>query len=668
MKRARNRARARRTGLALALLSLLAGAPEAQELRVGSIFGDHMVLQRETQAPLWGRARPGKQVKVVPSFGGGVYTTLADENGRWEVILRTPEAGGPHTLTILSGGEELVLADVLLGEVWLASGQSNMEWPVSASSEADIEIPIADHPRIRLFEVAHATAPEPRTSCDGVWRRCTPESVEGFSAVGYAFGLELLLELDVPIGIVASHWGGTLAEAWTSARTLRFSFPEFDAALDEVEAFAREPAKLETLTERQAAWWEHLEATDPGARGGWAEASVDVADWGTASLPGSWRELQLGEFDGCLWYRREVDVPAAWAGRDLELELGPIDDMDTTWFGGERVGQTHSSGAWNQPRSYVVPGALVRGGPTTIVVRAVDTAGEGRMGKEPEGMRLRPAGAGEDEALPLAGTWSFRAGAPIGDLGAFPSKRLFDQDSPSALFNGMIAPLVPYAIRGAIWYQGESNRPRAAQYRRLFPALIRDWRAEWRRGDFPFYFVQIAPFDYGGDVGEAAELREAQLMTLSLPNTGMVVTLDIGDPRDIHPRNKREVGRRLALWALARDYGREDLVCSGPLYRSMTREGDAVRLAFDHAAGLTSGPVTPSHFTIAGEDRVFHAAEAVVDGETVLVRSDAVPAPVAVRFAWGTADEPNLRNGADLPASSFRTDDWPAVTAEDGGE
>jgi len=289
----------------------------------------------------------------------------------------------------------------------------------------------------------------------------------------------------------------------------------------------------------------------------------------------------------------------------------------------------------------------------------VDTGGAGYVGGTGGYARLR---AGE-ETFDLAGTWSARKGTPISELGNFPSQNWFHQNRPTALHNGMIAPLGELAVQGAIWYQGESNRPRAQQYRRLFPAMIQDWRRQF--GDeLDFLFVQLAPFGYGGDTGELSELREAQAMTLSLPRTGMAVTMDIGNPRDIHPRDKRTVGERLARWALAQTYGIEDVAFSGPVYRSVRADGDALIVELDHAVGLrTRDGEAPSHFLIAGEDKVWHPATARIEGKTVHVHSAAVKRPVAVRYGWGATDEPNLENVAGLPAGSFRSDDWPMVSA-----
>ena len=636
------------TALLLALLPLAA----QDTLRLGSPFTDHMVLQRETRAAIWGAARPGEAVSIETSWDGAWTVARADAEGLWSAELVTPRAGGPHRIEVKSDSKESVtLEDVLVGEVWVCSGQSNMEWPMTAIDDAAAEIAASDHPRIRLFDVAHAVALEPQRWCEGTWRAATPETVQRFSAVGLLFGRALEAQLDVPIGLIGTNWGGTPAEAWTSAETLRARFPSFDATLDRVDEALANPGAEPSLSEQQARFWTRVEQAGP------IESSFEPTVWERIELPATFASVERADFDGCLWFRREVRLSSDWLGEDVVLELGPVDDMDRTWFNGELIGRSDRGGLWNTPRSYTIPAGLLREGTNTILVAAVDTGGVGRVGNADHAMRLVRGEAN----LAVDGTWSWSAGASMQELGGWPARGWYHQNSPSSLSNGMLAPLIPYAMRGAIWYQGESNRPRAAQYRTLFPAMITDWRTRWGRGDFPFYFVQIAPFAYGGDTGQAAELREAQLLTTALANTGMAVTMDIGSPADIHPRNKQDVAKRLARLALRETYGK-DVLAYGPTYRAMDVEGDAIRLSFDHANGLRTDGEPLRTFTIAGADRVFHEAQATIQGSTIVVRSDAVREPVAVRFAWGAADQPNLWNAAGLPSSSFRTDDWPAVS------
>jgi sialate O-acetylesterase len=484
-----------------------------------------MVLQRDVRVPIWGTAAPGEQVTV--TLADQQVTASADSQGRWKVEIGPLSAGGPYEMTVV-GENSLALHSVAVGEVWICSGQSNMEMALGNSSrawggvlDAEQEIAAANYPMIRHFTVKKAVAGRPQQDTQGQWVAASPQTAGEFTAVGFFFARELYKSLGVPIGLIHTSWGGTPAEAWTSAAAL---------------------------------------TTEP-------ELASIVKDW----------EQKLAEYPKTLdKYRTQLDE---WYQASLKAET------------------------------------------------------EGQIAPPPP---------------------------------KFPSDPRSNPWRASGLFNGMLAPLVPYAIRGAIWYQGESNADRAYQYRKLFPVMIQDWRRAWDQGDFPFLFVQLAGFiqDWAPKTSWA-ELREAQLMTLSLPKTGMAVAADIGDPYDIHPKNKQEVGRRLALAAQAIAYGK-DVVYSGPILESHSIEGSKIRLRFRHVAGgLVGRGGTPlKGFEIAGEDRKFFPADAKIDGETVVVRSENVPRPVAVRYAWADYPECSLYNRAGLPASPFRTDDWPGVTAD----
>ena len=641
-----------------ALLPLLA-PPAPADVRLPSLFGEHMVLQRESEVAVWGWAAPLEQVRVRGTWSDEDESLVrAGRDGTWRTSVRTGAAGGPYSL-IVQGANRIEIGDVLLGEVWIASGQSNMEWPLAATADAEAAIAAARHPRLRLFTVAKAVAREPASDVAGAWRVCEPESARDFSAVAYHFGRELAAALDVPVGMIHTSWGGTPAEAWTSRATLERFFPELAPALERLRAArgASEPP----LVERRAAWWSAIAERDPGLSSGWARAGAagpQEEGWTSVVLPATFDDLAWSDFDGCVWFRRVVELPASWAGSGLSLELGPADDLDRAYFNGELVGETSADGRWQEPRRYDVPGALVRAGRNDLAVQVVDTGGQGSLGVAGDVRPPLRIVRSDGEELDLAGEWSARRGASLDELGAAPRDWLH-AGYPSVLHNGMIAPLVPFGLRGAIWYQGESNVGRHEQYRRLFAGLIADWRASWGRGDFPFHFVQIAPYRYDGDIGQAALLREAQALTLAQPHVGMAVTMDIGDPDDIHPRNKLDVGRRLAALALARDYGR-DVPCGGPTAGALLVVGGRARLELRGVGGgletTDGGP--PGPFQIAGADRVFHPAQARIEHARVEVWSAEVPRPVAVRYAWGAADTPNLRNAEGFPAPSFRTDRW----------
>jgi sialate O-acetylesterase len=654
----------------LGLLALAAAlAPHAHaDVRVPAIVGDHMVLQRDAKVRLWGWADAGEALRV--RIAGQTLATTADAAGRWQVQLAPMPAGGPHTLEI-SGKNTLRFADILVGEVWVASGQSNMEFPVSRAADAVAETAAARFPRMRLFTVAKATSPTPLDNMRGEWTECSPETVGDFSAVAYFFGRELNRALDVPVGLIHSSWGGTPAEAWTSRGAL-----SAEASLKPmIEALDRRLADPDATHayERAVAEWEQKNVVvDTGNEGfarGWAGPELDATDWKPMTLPQYWEKTGL-DIDGAVWFRREVTVPAEWAGKDLVLTLGAIDDFDTTYFAGVQVGATgkETPGYWTHQRSYVVPGSLVRAGQTVIAVRVFDRAGDGGFGGPSSAMQLDLAAGSGAQAISLAGAWRYQIERAVPsvtpDWGSQPAG-LEDQNAPTTLYNAMIAPLTPFAIRGAIWYQGESNASRAFQYRTLFPSLIRDWRRAWGIGNFPFDFVQLANYmarrDQPGD-SEWAELREAQAMALAMPNTGMATAVDIGVADDIHPLNKQGVGRRLALVALSRNYGRA-IEFSGPVYRSHKVKGAKVRLRFAHAAGLAvrDGGALKG-FAVAGDDRRFVWAQAQIDGDSVVVWSDAVAKPVAVRYGWADNPDADLVNGAGLPAPPFRTDAWPGIT------
>jgi len=640
----------------------LVPGPTEGELRLPAIFSDGVVLQRESNVRLWGWAGKGAAVTLEASWSESPLHTEADGDGRFRFELPTPSAEGPHEIMLRSGAETHVIHNVWSGEVWLCSGQSNMEWSVGPhvgpgirNFEAELEA--ADLDKLHFFNVTNAVSPFPRDDCEGVWQVSDADTARVFSATAFFFGRELLEELDCPIGLVETDWGGTLCEAWTSPKGLE-AFPEFQSDLGRMASLARDPGAAERELQRAVdAWWEALRTSDPGS-GEARFMNADLADdgWNAMPLPAQWERAdeELAGFDGVMWFRRSFELSAGdLSEEEFVLELGPIDDMDTTWLNGRRIGGHESYGQWRAPRRYSVPAGLLREGRNVVAVRVLDTGGDGGIYGESQDLALKGRGG---VVHSLAGSWRYRAGADLRTVGRPPARGWLHQNRPTALFNGMLAPLVPLSVRGVIWYQGESNRPLAEQYVRLFPALIADWRRLFQQPDLPFYFVQIAPFNYGGDVGEAALLRDAQRRALALANTGMAVTMDIGNPQNIHPENKQDVGKRLALWALAKDYGRDDLAYSGPLVSRIDFEGGKVRIAFEYANGLTSRGLELEHFTLSGSDGVYHSAVANIDGESVVVFSEDVARPTSVRFGGGAGDETCLWNGAGLPASSFVSD------------
>ena len=651
----------------LAMILLLIGAHMAcADIRLPAVVGDNMVLQRGQQATIWGWADPEEEIRLSVSWHTMELKTDADQDGKWFFAIQAPPAGGPYELT-LSGKNTVPIRNVLSGDVWVCSGQSNMEWPLHSAANGAREVAEADFPNIRLFTVQKTIADRPQDDCVGQWSPCNPQSVPGFSAVGYFFGRHLHRELNVPIGLINTSWGGTVAEAWTSAKALE-KMPEFKARMEQIARAKADPdASMKKYQEALAQWQKGIESAQ--AQGtGCIEPGFDDSDWQEMGLPVLWEQAGLSNFDGLVWFRKTIAVPDSWAGKELRLDLGPIDDMDTTWVNGVKVGAHSEPGQWQIARQYTVPPGVVKAGRNVIVVQVLDTAGGGGIYGQAGQMKLHPAEG--DVVISLAGAWRYKVGFDLASMPPRPQPPVWvnNPNAPAVLYNGMIAPLIPLGIRGAIWYQGESNAGRAYQYRELFPLMITNWRQDWGQGRFPFLFVQLANYmATQPEPGECewAELREAQTMTLSLPNTGMAVIIDVGEANDIHPRNKQDVGKRLALWALARTYGKA-IACSGPLYRSMRARGDRIILRFDHVNGglVAEGGEPLKGFAIAGEDRKFVWADAEIEGNTVVVHSDKISKPVAVRYAWANNPVCNLFNGAGLPASPFRTDDWPGITAD----
>lgn len=619
------------------------------KITLPAIFADNMVLQQRANDPIWGWATPGELITVEGSWNNHPVKIKADAKGVFMVKIKTPEAGGPYTLTI-KGKQILVLHNVMIGEVWVCSGQSNMElpmqgWPGAQVLNSEEEIKQANYPDIRLFTVKRDIALTPQKNCEGNWSECNPTSVAPFSATAYFFGRALYQKLKVPIGLIETCWGGTVAEAWTSNSALR-KLGDFDSLLNKLDSIQPYIKEIEVKEKKYDAAWKkalvhiHTQYENP---------YLDDHDWKTMNLPTIWEKAGYPNLDGIVWFRKRINIPTSWAGKSLEMDLGPIDDNDITWYNGKKVGATEG---WLIPRTYKIPGDLVKAGENVIAVRVTDLGGNGGIYGKKEMLKIYPSGASPDEGISLAGDWKFKI-AFVKHNGPVITQ---NPNYPTVLYNGMIAPVIPFAIRGVIWYQGESNVGRATQYAKLFPAMINDWRRRWKEGEFPFYFVQIAPFPYGGNGMQAAALRDAQRTTLRLPNTGMAVTLDIGDTTNIHPANKQKVGRRLALWAFANTYGEKGIVYSGPLYKNMHLEGNKIIISFKYTGGgLMAKGGRLNSFEIAGGDGRFVHADAKISGDKVIVSSEAILHPKAVRYGWSDTAEPHLFNKAGLPASSFNT-------------
>jgi sialate O-acetylesterase len=654
--------------LCTSIIALGARHEAVAEVRLPAVIGDEMVLQRDSRIRVWGWADPGEAVAI--AFQGDSVKTKADRSGHWSASLGPYPAGGPYEMSIV-GKNSLRLRDILVGDVWLASGQSNMELPLGAYfglhvDNADREIAAASFPRIRLLAVEHKTAPspDPDTTSEG-WRAVTPQTGASFSAVAYFFARELYQRYQVPIGLIQATWGGTVAEAWMSESEVQ-RFPEFAGSIKTLSGITdKARAAYREYARRKAAWYRAHAQDDRGrvdGRNVWADPKFDSSAWPIIALPQNFSACgkDFDGFAGTVWFRRTIAVPSEQLGKPLFLSLGLFSFEDVTYFNGRQVGATQG---FLKSRDYVVPAELVRAGENTLVVRLTGIneptlACTGLF--DPGGQMMSTVGAMK---VPLNGKWSYMTAPDSRDfpradaitVAANPSA-----NAPTTLFNGMINPLLPMRIKGVIWYQGESNADRPSQYRRLFPALIDDWRRQWGY-QMPFLFVQLAgfgpnklePADYPW-----AELREAQTMALSVPETGMASAIDIGNENDIHPSDKQDVGRRLALTAARIAYG-EDVVDSGPRYQSMKIENQEIRIRFSHVG---SGLLIRDKygygrgFEIAGTDGKYHWAQARLDGQDIIVSSPLVEQPTAVRYAWSNTPDGNVYNLEQLPAVPFRTD------------
>ena len=644
----------------LMLMLIIAAADLTAEVKLPKVIGSNMVLQRNREVSIWGWADAREKVTV--AFNGQEAQVRAGKDGTWMVVLQPMQAGGPFEM-VIEGKNTITLQNILVGDVWVCSGQSNMEWSVQNSDNPETEIAAAVHPEIRLFTVPKNIQFMPADDIpSGEWSVCSPETIPGFSAVGYFFGREVHRETGVPVGLISSNWGGTNVETWTS-REMSQTDPVMRDAVATIENVSPEELQARVQRERKEfiASLGGLEAGIVNDEPVWANPSLDLSAWKEMKVPGVWEDAGLGGLDGVVWYRRTITLSEEQANQDALLKLGPIDDSDRTWINGQEVGSTME--AYATEREYKIAAAVLTPGVNTVVVRIEDYRGNGGFWGSPDAMVLQSS-AGNTS---LSGTWKYRVSSA--DFSVNTANNISPNSKPTLLFNGMIHPLLNFEVLGAVWYQGESNAGQAYRYRTLFPNLIKDWRNHWNNPDLGFYFVQLANFRAAKDQpaeSDWAELREAQTMTLELPHTGMAVAIDIGEADDIHPRNKQDVGKRLARAALHDTYGK-DIAWSGPVLQKFTIDGPTVVLQFDpmdselvvrDRYGYVKG------FAIAGADRVFHWAKGVQYGNNIYLRSDAVDAPVAVRYAWAdNPDDANIYNAEGLPAIPFRTDEWPGVTA-----
>jgi len=638
------------------------------KISLSRIFTDNMVIQRNIQIPVWGNGAPDEAVKVL--FKEQVTETTCDQAGNWKVKLKPEHAGGPYELQVISD-DTITLKNVLIGDVWLCSGQSNMWRPVTDVLNAEEEIAQSDHPRIRLYSVPRTFRKEPVSDfpiphpdeqrvTSMQWEVCSPQAVKNFSAVGYFFGREVHQSQNVPVGLIKVCWGSTKIEPWMRLASLK-SIEGYEYIHKEIV----DPVKvLDSVTRAYKS--RIKDAADKGYRNEeavWASKSSNADSWNKMRLPQEWEKAGLKDFDGVVWFRREFLLPDAVANSEFMLSLGEISDANKVWVNGHYIGGNDgkipgSPYYQSKPKSkYTVDPAILSSGKNTILVRVANYIGNGGFTGSEQDLYIQSASYKQM----LAGEWSYKVGVKAEGQ---PPARVRPHQTPTVLFNGMINPLIPYAMKGVIWYQGESNTGSPDNYSELFSTMISDWRRKWGQGDFPFLFVQLANFGEPAKSPESSSwalLREEQYKTLSVPHTGMAVTIDIGEADNIHPANKQGVGERLALVARERVYG-EEIVSSGPIYKKMDIKDDKVYLSFNTFGenlvlkdryGYVRG------LAIAGADKKFYWARGYLKNNQVVVFSPSVKKPVAVRYAWSkNPGHPNLYNQGGLPAIPFRTDDW----------
>ncbi len=639
----------------LVFLFLICGIIANANVRLPLLFSDGMVLQRNKPIPVWGWADANEKITV--HFNKQTKSITTDATGKWMVQLDSEKAGGPFELTI-TGKNKIVIKDVLVGEVWICSGQSNMEFQMYKLPDFEIEKEQANNPMIRHFGVAQDLSGTPKEDLKaGKWAVANKENIKDFTAVGYFFAKKIQSELKIPIGIINTSWGGTCVETWTSREAFEKSteFKDMIANVPQVNMDAvfetYKKSLLDNIKKIQG-----FEVTDAN-QDQFKNPDFKDANWPEIKVPSLWENQQIGNIDGIVWMRKTITLTAEQAKKEAVLYLSKIDDEDQTYVNGVQVG---TNNIWDAKRVYKIPAGVLKEGSNVVAVKITDYSGGGGIYGEASDLKIDF----KDSNMPLEGLWKFN----VVQLKMAVSPNSY----PSLLYNAMVNPLIPYAFQGVLWYQGEANVWRANQYKKAFPLLITDWRTKWKQGDFPFYFVQLSTFnEFNGNSKNGsrwAELREAQTQTLQLPNTGMAVTTDIGNAKDIHPTNKQDVGKRLAAIALNNSYGKK-MISSGPTYKSSEIKGNQIILTFDNiGSGLTSANATENAkgFEIAGADKIFYAAKAIIKNNKVIVSSEKVPNPIAVHYGWADDDtEINLFNKEKFPASPFRTDDWEPITANE---
>ncbi len=626
--------------------------PQGQPF-VSTIFTDNMVLQRGKPDAIWGWSQPGEKIRI--TFGGHSATAVTGADHRWQVSIEPPAMGGPYTLQISGSNQSVELKNILVGDVWLCSGQSNMQLPLRAINNSDALIQAANDPLIRFFTVMPHTAYHRVNLVQGTWQAVTPEDATWLSAVAYLFAHKVQQETHVPIGLIVDAVGGTPAESWTSAAALA-TIHDFDVPLAELARL--QAANAPEYGNYIMHWYDKY---DIGQRENWESPTLDDSSWKTVTIPGGFAELGVPTTPAVAWFRKQITLPDPLPQGRAAIFLGSIERMDTVYINGQTVGAS----AWvENPRVYPIRPGILHAGSNVIAIRVFKTKPDGGFLAKPDELHLV---LGDKSSIPLAGAWKGKLSVDARPPQPLPLTYENWPVMPSVLYEGMLRPLAPLSLAGAIWYQGEQNSDRGYAYRRLLPVMIADWRNLFDQGNFPFYIVSLPAFlkrsatPVAGDPW--TETRESQAITAStVPNTCLAVTIDTGEADSIHPKEKVPVGNRLALCALA-GYYHKKVVYQGPTYTHMKISGGSVKIYFAHAnGGLVAKGGKAEEFSLAGADQKWHWADARIEGKTIVLTSPDVPHPVAARYAWQSNPRATLYNGAGLPAVPFRTDDWTELT------
>jgi sialic acid-specific 9-O-acetylesterase len=638
----------------LVIFCLLISQSIRAEIKLPGYFTDNMMLQRDMPIKIWGWGNRYETVTV--SIHDQKVNTRCKKDGTWEIILSPIPYGGPYSLTVQGKENSIKIENILIGDIWLCSGQSNMEWTVEQSANSKQEVQNANYPEIRALKVPKSIKNSPQDNFNAQWEICSPSTVGAFSGIAYYYARALYKEVQIPIGIINASWGGTDIETWISDEAFT-ALPSNVQKQYNMEVVNNLEEYIRQNKGQKQAFLDAME-NDPGINNQWFIPGFNTVAWEEMKVPGEWGTTPLSLIDGHVWFKYDLNLTCTEAGRPATLSLGTIDDADITWVNGTKVG---NASGWDTPRIYSIPPGILKEGSNNITVRVTDNGGSGGMWGQEADIYLEI----DNTRHSLAGNWKYQMSVANADYHVLD---ITPNMVHSSLYNTMIHPLTPFRIKGVIWYQGENNVGAGYDYRTLFQTQIKDWRTRWGY-ELPFYWVQLAnlyPEDTPPVESSWAELRESQAMTLELPHTGQATIYDIGDAYSIHPTNKQEVGRRLSLIALHKDYGRDSLVYSGPTFQNVSfKENTAVitmntygsQLTIHNKYGYLEG------FSIAGEDRKFVWAKAFIDANgKIIVYNENIAKPVAVRYAWSNNPAANLFNAQGLPAIPFRTDSWKGVT------